>query len=253
MPAVNYDHSRNLHTVLGARTALTMLFGARPPESMLDVGCGHGTWLRAALDLGVRDIFGIDGAEIADGDFLFPQQFYRAYDLSGAWDLERRFDIAICLEVAEHLPPEAAPKLIGSLVKHADLIVFSAAVPGQSGQHHVNCQWPEYWQKMFNTHGYACSDTLRWVIWDIADIEPWYRQNMFQAKYSPSEAGKETRIPGAVHSEILPTIVLSAVAREKANFISMIERGEPGPFWYASLLYKAISAKLIRKLPASKR
>lgn len=250
MPSVDYDHSRNSnsHTVLGASAALGALFGTRPPRSMLDVGCGRGTWLRAALNLGVCDIYGIDGGTIDDGDLLFPKQFFRTHDLCEEWDLERQFDAAFCLEVAEHLPSEVAPKLIASIVKHSETIFFSAAVPGQAGQHHVNCQWPEYWQKLFNIHGFACSDTLRWMIWDIDEIEPWYRQNMFQASYSPNTAGKEVRIRAVIHPEMLDRRVSNAFRSGKIECISRIEQGEQRSFWYVSVISKAIIAKLTRKL-----
>lgn len=245
---VDYDHSRNLHTVAGARAALTLLLGTRPAGSLLDVGCGRGTWLRAALDLGIAEICGIDGAAIPDDAFLFPRQFFRSQNLCEAWDLGRRFDTAICLEVAEHLPAEAASQLVGSLVKHADVIFFSAAAPGQAGQHHVNCRWPEYWQTMFNMHGYACSDSFRWMIWDMEDIEPWYRQNLFQATYSPDTAGKEARIRAVIHPQMLD----GRVAGAKADCISRIERGAEPAFWYVALLSKSVSAKLMRKLGVAK-
>lgn len=244
---VDYDHIANsdLHTVSGAKAAEQLLFGTQPPNSLLDVGCGRGTWLRAALELGVQDIIGLDGIPIPEGDLLFPNQFFRVQDLCEAWDLKRRFDSALCLEVAEHLPAEAAAGLVLCLVKHSDFIFFSAAAPGQGGQHHVNCQWPEYWQEMFNRQGYACDDAVRWMIWDNENIEPWYRQNIFVAKYKPDMAGKEARILPVIHPNMLS---FEAFNRERAVWISQVESGGCPVSWYLSLIPRALTRKFGRKL-----
>jgi len=171
------------------------------PESLVDVGCGTGTWLRAAIDSGISDVIGIDGVEIPRDRLLFPSDKFHCRDLCAPVDLGRRFELAICLEVAEHLDQDAGRILIRTLTKHADVILFSAACPGQSGQHHVNCQWPEYWQALFNSEGYACDDSPRWTIWDDSLIEVWYRQNIFIARRDPG-AGKEPRIKSIIHPEM---------------------------------------------------
>ena len=200
---VDYDHSENVHTLTGASSALSILLDGRTPSSLLDVGCGTGTWLRAALDLGVAGVFGVDGVDVMPEKFHAPKSAYRQIDFTQPFDLGRRFDVVLCLEVAEHLPASAAETFIGSLVRHGDLIVFSAASPNQPGQHHVNCQWPEYWQALFNRAGYACQDSLRWRIWRDTRIEPWYRQNVFRAQCDPL-AGTETRIEAVLHPDMWP-------------------------------------------------
>jgi hypothetical protein len=244
MQDVDYDHDRNLHTVTGARAGLQLLFRTRLPESLLDVGCGWGTWLRAALDLGVPDILGVDGAAISESDFLCPYKYFRRQNLCEPWDLKRRFDVALCLEVAEHLPAGAAPGLVASLVKHADVIVFSAAAPGQPGQHHVNCQWPEYWQEMFNSHGYACDDAIRWRMWNNSDVEPWYRQNIFTAMRAVETAAREDRIQAVIH----PAMFDAALENERKKNAVEIVSGIRPVCWYLSLLQSAAAGKLKRKL-----
>lgn len=246
---VDYDHARHVHshTVAGAQAALRLLYPKGLPESVLDVGCGRGTWLRAALDLGVPDVFGIDGAAIPESDFLCPYQLFRWQDLRERWDLGRRFDVALCLEVAEHLPVNAVSGLIVSLVKHADVIMFSASVPGQPGQHHVNCQWPEYWQEMFNAHGYTCNDLVRWIMWDHADIEPWYRQNMFMATRAPDAAAREDRIRPVVHPDMFDA-VLTYQRRQYEQYASEMNSGVWPVSSYVSLLRRAAGGKLKRKV-----
>src|SRR5262245_47100129 len=117
-PAIDYHHARNLHTLRGAIAALRVALRVFEFNSILDVGCGTGTWLRAAFDAGIRDIFGIDGVEISEQDFLVSKDFFLRHDLTRALDLKRRFDIVLCLEVGEHLPPHAAQILIDTLTLH---------------------------------------------------------------------------------------------------------------------------------------
>jgi hypothetical protein len=102
---------------------------------------------------------------------------FLAKDLSFPFDLGRRFDLVQCLEVAEHLPERAADGLIDSIVRHGDVVLFSAAVPGQGGTHHVNEQPVEYWRDKFAARGYAAFDVLRPRIWQNPSVAPWFRFN----------------------------------------------------------------------------
>jgi hypothetical protein len=194
------------------------------------VGCGIGTWLVASLDAGVTDIYGIDGVQIALDKLLFPRHLFSVVDLNRPFRLGRRFDLVLCLEVAEHLSPTSAEALIDSLTVHGDTILFSAACPNQPGQNHFNCQWPSYWQKLFNLQGYACDDSIKWQMWPDARIEPWYRQNIFFAARSPGIAGKEQRIVSVVHPDMMPVMTgLSrhlppALARAGRQLRSLLSR-----------------------------
>jgi SAM-dependent methyltransferase len=203
MSNIDYDHSKNIHTLSGPRVALPVILGEIKPRSLLDVGCGIGTWLKAALESGITDVFGVDGIAVAPENFLVAKTLFRQQDLNQTWSLGRRFEVALCLEVAEHLDAQFAGNLIEALTLHADTVIFGAACPGQGGQHHVNCQWPVYWQKMFNERGYVCSDEIRWKIWQDERIEPWYRQNIFTARRDPAKAGHEPGILPVVHPDIL--------------------------------------------------
>src|SRR5262245_6689362 len=131
MGAVDYDHSQNHHTLAGPSAALPVMFAEGRPASLLDVGCGTGTWLRAAMDLGIKDVCGIDGVNLGPSALPVPAEFIRLQDLTSAWSLRRRFDVVLCLEVAEHLPRNVAAVLVGSLAEHSHRIIFSAACPGQ--------------------------------------------------------------------------------------------------------------------------
>ena len=241
---IDYDHSKNRHTIEGPRAAFGKLWPHNPPSSILDVGCGTGTWLRAALDYGVMDVCGIDGVEVPAESLLIPAVHVHVMDLTKPIDLKRRFAAALCLEVAEHLDPTASDVLLDTLVTHSDYIVFSAAIPDQAGQHHVNCQWPAWWQERFNERGYCCDDGLRWRMWEDTELEPWYRQNMFIAYKDPKHASLEPRIRPVVHPEMLSS--LSIGTTRESVLTDIIDGGMPVS-WYFKTLGKAVCAKASRR------
>ncbi len=243
---IKYDHSKHdlVHSRAGPRAAFEQLFPQGPPTSLLDVGCGTGYWLAAAIEAGVTDVFGIDGVDIPSGQLLFPSDRFRRCDLTTQVDLGRRFEAAICLEVGEHLDIGDAHTLIDTLTRHADLIIFSGACPGQPGQNHVNCQWPQWWQSLYNERGFICEDTVRWRIWDDRRVEPWYRQNIFVARRHPNPGEPESRIKSVVHPELVGELNLM---RDR-----MAQGYIPPLRWYGKTLPKAILAKLKRMFPGKK-
>lgn len=243
---INYNHSLNLHTLEGPRTALSKLFPNQKPQSLLDVGCGNGTWLKAALEFGIPEVYGVDGVKVSPKELHIDSNFIKIHDLTKPWDLNKKFDVVICLEVAEHLDNSHANSLIASLVKHGATIYFSAACPGQPGQHHVNCQWPEYWQSIFNQHGYSCNDKLRWEIWDISEIEPWYRQNLFVARKDPEIAGREERIKSVVHPETQNLKFALSTMGTFEEHLKQIEHGGMHLSWYIIKPLKGIFTKIKR-------
>ena len=101
--SVKYTHSNNRHTLLGAQEALPFIFGENPPSSIVDVGCGTGTWLRAASDAGVTKIKGINGRIPPEEELHIDSGRILEADLSLPLNLDEKFDMALCLEVAEHL------------------------------------------------------------------------------------------------------------------------------------------------------
>ncbi len=161
-----------------AHAVLPRLLELVPARSLVDVGCGWGTWMRAALDVGVAEVAGVDGDWVDPDELEVPAGTFRQADLAAPLDLGRRYDLAISLEVAEHLPEAAAAGFVASLVATAPVVAFSAAIPDQGGHGHVNEQWPGYWADLFARHGYEAVDALRPLLWDDERVEWWYAQNL---------------------------------------------------------------------------
>jgi trans-aconitate methyltransferase len=149
------------------------------PASVVDIGCGQGDWLHAFHSGGVDDILGVDGDYVDRASLRIPPTAFKAWDLTRPLELGRRFDLAVSLEVAEHLPESCAEAFVRQLVSLAPAVVFSAAIPGQGGTYHVNEQWFWYWQQLFDQAGYCCLDLLRKTFWRHPGVAAYYQQNMF--------------------------------------------------------------------------
>ena len=113
-------------------------------KSVVDVGCGVGPWAAEFLANGVREVWGIDGDYVDRSQLRIPTDRFVARDLSKPLQFNRTFDLAICLEVAEHLPESRAGSLVSDLTSLASCVLFSAAVPGQGGTNHINLQYLPY-------------------------------------------------------------------------------------------------------------
>lgn len=146
-------------------------------QSILDVGCGAGAWLSEYNKLGIPIYLGVDGLYVKPDTLLIPSAAFRAADISQPFDLGKRFDLVQCLEVGEHIETPASGVLIANLVKHSDFVLFSAAIPGQGGENHINEQSYEFWRAIFAEHGYSPYDFFRPLIRGEKMVEAWYRHN----------------------------------------------------------------------------
>jgi SAM-dependent methyltransferase len=161
-----------------ANAIVPLVLGLWPTRSVVDLGCGRGAWLAAFRAKGIEDILGVDGPWLDTALLKIPADRYRCIDLAAPIRVERRFDLAVSLEVAEHVRPDCAETFVANLVSLAPVVLFSAAVPGQGGVDHLNEQWPNYWAAQFRQHGYRVLDVLRPLIWNDTSIAWWYRQNL---------------------------------------------------------------------------
>ena len=161
-----------------ARALLPHVFAYVKPTSVVDVGCGQGLWLRAFMEAGIQDIDGFDGAYVERDRLHIPQERFHATNLEENIRLARTYDMAVCLEVAEHVSDAKSRQLIESLTNAAPVVLFSAAIPGQGGVHHVNEQWPDYWRVRFEERGYIPVDCLRMKVWNDERVMFFYAQNI---------------------------------------------------------------------------
>lgn len=116
---------------------------------IIDVGCGPGIYVKALKELG-HEVIGVDvdKANPYEHVDIFSDEFLQYTD----------FDLCMCIEVAEHIPEDLADSLIKRLAHTSDTILFSAAVPGQGGYGHINCQYKDYWIDKFNRNNYILDE-----------------------------------------------------------------------------------------------
>lgn len=178
-----YEYQANFYSYLGsfalrsAQRIVPLITAVLPVRSVADFGCGLGAWLNVWHSAGI-DIAGVDGPYIDRNRLLIDPAYFHAADLAAPINLGRRFDLVQSLEVAEHLPASKARQFVGTLTRHGSCVLFSAAVPGQGGENHINEQPLGYWRELFRDEGFVAIDYLRPLIRDDAKIEPWYRYNI---------------------------------------------------------------------------
>lgn len=146
-------------------------------RSVVDLGGGTGAWLRAFQSNGVSDVLLIDVPEVEPG-LLIDRKRFQPANLDAAFPETARFDLAVCVECAEHLSPDRGPPLVEWLTGVADCVVFSAAIPGQGGKGHRNLRVPSYWSELFRQRGFVRRDVLRRSLVGDMSVPWWYRQNL---------------------------------------------------------------------------
>lgn len=143
-----------------ALAVVPLLIESVNPKSVVDPGSRSGEWLSVFGELGVSDLLGVDGA---------------AKDQA---DLGRRFDLALCLDLADHADIASAQILVERLTHLAPVVLFSTAIPFQGGGEHPTAQWQSYWTGLFQAHGYNPSFALRQAVWENEDVDLSYRQSL---------------------------------------------------------------------------
>lgn len=177
-PYTNSYYSRQEGgSVASARVVIPIVIELIHPRSVIDIGCGVGTWLSVCKEHGIEGIRGFDGSWVKKEKLHIPSECFTSIDIESLSDTGCAADLAISLEVGEHVSKAAAPRLVAALTKAAPVVLFSAAIPYQGGTHHVNEQWPAYWAAHFRAQGYVPIDCIRKRVWNDPNIEFWYAQN----------------------------------------------------------------------------
>lgn len=174
----NFYDEHNSGAYSSANVIIPIINDVFRPASVIDIGCGNGQWLKVWREkIGVEQIQGVEGPYVSKLQLQVPKDLILFQDLKEPLSINKRFDLAMSLEVAEHLPASVASRFVEDLTRLSDVVLFSASMIGQDGQYHINEQLPEYWAKIFSGFGYVPVDYLRPLIWNREDVQWWYRQN----------------------------------------------------------------------------
>lgn len=224
-------YNRDEKTSYSAKVITKLLIDIVNPSSVVDVGCGVGTFLKAFKQHGINNVLGLDSQKYVDLEYLKVNgnEFVNT-NLEEPFKLRKKYDLAITLEVAEHLNPKVANDFVTSLTRTSDVVCFSAAIPGQGGKGHVNEQWQEYWIELFEEHNYDMIDCIRPQIWYDQQVIDWYKMNTVLFVKSNTNAHKDIisqdlkygQIPSVVHPERFKKVV-NQLKKEKRRIFPRIK------------------------------
>lgn len=220
-------HYNDDHNTTSASIVVPYLLEYIDVKRVIDIGCGPGQWLQVFQASGATEAVGIDGAHVPR-ELRKIQQFHE-FDLTDLPGLKTflkssfpdKFNLCISLEVAEHLPEGLAREFIALLTSLSDYVLFSAAIPYQTGENHINEQLHDYWVKLFMGKGYSCCDIFRKKFWNHPSVNWWYRQNMFLFINQNSRLKKEVACQydgnTYIHPELLKLYIPAAVPQTQQN------------------------------------
>lgn len=240
-----YTHEEQLHNLKDPEIIVPEIIKLLNPKSVVDIGCGLGTFLNIFKRLGVNDVLGIDGPWVNKDllhQYINPEEFLE-HNLEEKIKLDKNYDLVISLEVAEHLKESSADVFVQNLVNSGNLILFSAAIPNQGGQNHINEQWIPYWEEKFSEHNYVIHDIIRPLFWENSELFWWYKQNMVLIAPKGFElklAKKTAPMRNIVHHELF---LLKTQKLEKIN------KGKESPAFYIKrLIYSLLGFDFIQKI-----
>jgi SAM-dependent methyltransferase len=181
-----------------------------PVRSVVDVGCNVGLWLSVFAARGAERVVGIDGDYTDRSRLAIDPSCFIAQNLNEPLSVSKlgKFDLAMSLEVGEHLLPERADSLVDDLCGLSDVVMYGAAIEQQGGEQHRNEQWQSYWVGKFKSRGYLPYDVLRPAIWDHPDVFYWYKQNtiFYVREGSAAHVRFEQRFPNGSSTKMLNVI-----------------------------------------------
>lgn len=160
---------------------VSVLYDEFHPKSVIDFGCGIGLYLKKFQDRGVKDLVGIEGSSVALKYSIVNRNLIRLHDLRFPLSLGRRFDLALCIEVAEHIHEAYEDVLLDTICSAANIIAFSSPEPSFTGWHHVNEQPRTHWISKMGLRGFIFDPQVTWKLKKrIGQLEyiPWVKNNL---------------------------------------------------------------------------
>lgn len=252
MTLIKYIHSELELDLSSPKEIVPVLIQMFQPKSIVDIGCAYGAFLHEFNEKGLKGILGIDGDWVNQSKLMIDSSQFEMHDLEKKISLNKKFDLVICLEVAEHLAETCADILINNLIELGDIIIFSAAIKNQTGQNHINEQPFSYWMNKFNQKGFLFYDAFRQRFWNNTNIAWWYKQNMFLVAKDTLDI--QQYIPGIkplhemleyVHPDLMNVHYQNLIETKMQN--KKIKNGELSLSFYLQLLKKKISKKFSKK------
>lgn len=138
-------------------------------RSMIDVGCGPGGMIYYALRKGIKAV-GVDGdPNVARDCPIIIEHDYTKKPLYVG-----EFDLGWAVEFLEHVEEQFIPNYMETF-RACRHVFVTAAVPGQPGHHHVNCQWGDYWIARFQEAGF---------VWDEETTEGVRRHSTMWSRFT---------------------------------------------------------------------
>ncbi len=139
--------------VESARIITNIVYDQFRPARLIDLGAGCGVYSHLFAQKGV-EVVAVDGV-IPPAEHSYPVPI-QVRDLTVPFEnVWGKFDLALCLEVAEHIPEPLADAFLDNLLRFSDRLVLSAAQPNQGGHHHVNERPKRYWVAKLAAKGFA--------------------------------------------------------------------------------------------------
>ncbi len=232
-----------------AKKILPAVFEIFHPNKIIDVGCGTGAWLKICKSLGAGEVLGIDGHYVNEDILQISKKEFQIVDLNKEFirfKTNNIYDLAISLEVAEHLDSKNAESFIAGLTRLSPVILFSAAIPYQGGTNHKNEQWQDYWADIFLSHDFLAFDVIRNMVWSDPDVQIWYKQNAilyinkehYQTNYKSAHLEKFMVSNHDILRQVHPEMYLSIVDPQRITLERFIQILKSIPYILRKILKK---------------
>jgi hypothetical protein len=190
------DLSRIAPSLRCARMVLGHLWQYLQPRSVIELGCGRGTWLKACHELGSTSVLGYDGAWNSGHLMIDSAIEFHRVDLNAPLELPPNIDMALSMQVMGQLDSAAAACFVERLSSASNVVLFNAADSAQTGERFPHGQCQSRWATLFACHGYQRFDLFRSRFWCIGDACNWYRNNTILYARSGSAQHRQLRAAG---------------------------------------------------------
>jgi len=175
---IKYIHEKKVHNLEIPQQIVPEILKYFKIRTVIDMWWWIWAFTKVFLDNGI-DAICVDWPWVNKNNLYIDEKYFIERDFEQYNVFWKKYDLAFSLEVAEHLQEKSAKNFVKTLCNCADYVIFSAAVPYQWWQNHINEQSPEYWKTLFENEWYEICDCLRILFRDNKKIPWWYKNNIF--------------------------------------------------------------------------